>query len=399
MLDLNRSRTLLSSVSLTLILALPRVALADLQQAPPNDLPPVEPPSAPAPAAPAPPGGLKIEGNGATVKLGFLLQPAYEFASGSAASGQNTQSFFLRRARLMVGMTLGSQLELFFETDSPNLGKVAGVAPTVGANVQDAFATWKPRDEFKLDLGMMLIPLSHNSVQGATTLYGWDYFAYSFQQSGPLGNYVGRDTGLQARGLIARHLEYRLGLFTGRREALAPMATETASSRTALRFAGRLQYNVFDAETAYFYAGTYGGTKRILSFGAGIDHQDDYTAFAVDGFVDWPLGPDVFTAQAVVMRYDGGTWIPLPKQTAIMGEVGYRFGALRLSPIFRFENQSIDAVAPAPSVKTNRFGFGVAWWVIGHNANLKLFYTYIKPDNDMLRSWSQLNLQMQFYLF
>jgi len=32
-------------------------------------------------------------------------------------------NFYLRRARLMVGLTLGDQFELFAETDTPNLGK------------------------------------------------------------------------------------------------------------------------------------------------------------------------------------------------------------------------------------------------------------------------------------
>ena len=79
--------------------------------------------------------------------------------------------------RLMAGLTVGSQIEFFADTDDPNVGRANNVAPSSGMVIQDAFGTWKPMDEFKLDGGEMLIPFTHNSVQGATTLYGLDYFA------------------------------------------------------------------------------------------------------------------------------------------------------------------------------------------------------------------------------
>jgi hypothetical protein len=381
---------------------------------PPDQAPPPEPPAADA-AAPAPPpapaaavGGLKIDGTGgASIKLGFLLQPAYEFVNAQPAADPSSQSFFLRRARLLLGVTFGSMIELFADTDAPNLGKATGVGSSVGMVIQDAFGTFKPTDEVKLDMGMMLIPFSHNGLQSAASLYGWDYFAYSFQQSGGLTNFVGRDTGLQLRGLVAKHFEYRLGVFQGRRDIPAAPAptmmmpmpvTPPPPSRMAVRLAGRVQYNVFDAETAYFYAGTYGGAKKIVSVGAGFDFQDDYRAFAVDGFVDWPLGPDVITAQVNVAHYDGGAWIPVKAQNDIMLEAGYRFGELKVSPILRFENLLMsDSTDASPTVR--RIGAGLVYWYMGHNANVKLFLTHVKPDSRIANSYAQLNLQTQIFVF
>jgi hypothetical protein len=365
----------------------------------PIGVPPVAAPATPPSGAP---GGLKINGTSSSIKLGFLLQPGFEYDSATVTSATKTDSIFLRRARLMVGMTLGSQFELFAETDSPNLGKATGASGNPGVNMQDAFGTWNPGEEFKLDVGLMLVPFSHNSVQGATTLYGWDYFAYTFQQIGGLTNYIGRDLGAQFRGLLMKHLEYRLAIFQGNRgvpTAPAGMMAPPAPSRTPMRFMARLQYNILDAETAYFYAGTYGGTKKILSIGGAVDHQDDYTAFAGDVFVDLPVGSDVLTAQFNVVHYDGGTWIPgLAKQTDLMGELGYRIGALQLSPIVRVETLTLsNPTATAPNVL--RLAGGLAYWVMNHNVNVKLFYTYIKPDSDSLQKVHQINLQMQFYVF
>ena len=356
------------------------------------------PPPPPAPPPPAGPPSVKIAGINATAKIGFLLQPAFE-SVGHPALDNMSNNFFLRRARLMLGMTLGEDFELFAETDAPNLGKsvvVMGMQQRVGpaANMQDAFMTWKPMDEFKVDLGMMLVPFSHNSVQGATTLYSWDYFSYSFQQIGGMQNYIGRDTGIQFRGLIAKHLEYRLGAFQGLRNAAS--ATDTFS-RNPPRLMARLQANLFDAETGYFYAGTYGGTKKVLSVGGGLDIQDDYKAFAGDVFLDWPLGTDVLTVQGNVAYYDGGTWIALPKQVDIMAEAGYRIGAAKISPIVNFQMQSYDSNMGA-NANTRRIGGGLVYWYMGHNANLKVFYTNVHVDR-AVHSFHQINVQTQFFVF
>jgi hypothetical protein len=360
----------------------------------------------PAPA-PAPLGGLKLEGSGASLKLGFLFQPSYELAGRSvpapastagSAGPQTVSNFFVRRMRLMAGLTVGPQLEFFFDTDTPNIARNTNVAPSVGMAVQDAFMTWKPMDEFKLDGGMMLIPFTHNSVQGATTLYGLDYFAGSFTQNGGIGNFVGRDVGVQARGLVIGHLEYRAGVFTGLR-AGAP----ATASHAEMRLAARVQYNLFDPETAFFYAGTYAGAKKVVSFGAGVDHQDNYTAFAVDAFVDLPVGADVLTAQAAFLRFANSDppWIGLPggtDQSSVVFEAGYRLAALKISPIVRFEDQLYDGVGMADGTSLLRISAGLAWWPMGHNLNLKLFYTYVKPSSPN-NAFNQLNLQAQLYVF
>jgi hypothetical protein len=242
----------------------------------------------------------------------------------------------------------------------------------------------------------MLTPLSHNSLQGATTLYGWDYYAFSFLHSAGLTNYIGRDIGLQLRGVIMKKLEYRAAVYQGNRAA-PPMTTPPTAptGQDVMRFAGRLQLNLLDAETAYFYAGTYGGAKRILSVGGGIDAQDDYLAIAGDVFVDMPLGTDVLTVQGNVIRYDGGTWIPLlAKQTVIMAEAGYRIGAIQVSPIVRFEHQMMSDDAAA---NMTRIAGGLAWWVMNHNVNLKAFYTNIKPEGGDANH--QVNVQLQLYVF
>jgi hypothetical protein len=393
-------------------------------------------PMAPAdatPMVPAAQGPLKIETpNKSTIKFGLLLQPQLQasqarFPAGAGPSGYSND-LFIRRTRILVGGTLFGVLDYFVDTDYPNLflqnapvtDAMGMTTPnalknTPGMNIQDAFITWKLLgDMVKIDAGYMLPPLAHNAVQGATTLYGWDYFFYTFRSGNAFGTQppaagvlappvpqspVGRDAGFELRGLVGGGIvEYRLGLFQGLRQ----VATATdVRARNMFRTTGRVQVNLMDPETGFFYAGSYLGTKKILSLGGSFDFQDTgstsaYKYFAGDVFVDLPLGrAGVITGQVNVAHWDGGT-VPLvavPKSTAIMGEVGFLIAAARLSPIIRAEHLWVTNAND-----DTYLGGGLAFWPYGHNSNLKAFFTNHKVQN-AANSGNQFNLQWQLYFF
>jgi len=409
---------------------------AEPPAAPPPEVapaPPMAPPPAPAAMAPTPSppaesyvppaqAAFKVETpNKSTIKLGLLVQPQFQssqprFGTPTSALNGWGENLYIRRTRVLLGGTLFGAFDYFFDTDFPNLFLGQNVTTTdamgvmttnvvkntPGMNIQDAFITWKAAgDLFKLDVGYMLPPLAHNAVQGATTLYMWDYFAYSFRQGnlfGSSGNPIGRDTGVQARGLVAGGVvEYRLGLFQGLRQA--PTATDSGA-RNFFRTTGRVQINLMDPETGFFYAGTYLGTKKVLSIGGSFDFQDTsttdaYKYFAGDAIVDLPLGPaGLLTAQVNVAHWDGGTTIALPKSTAVMGEAGFLIAAAHLSPIIHVEHLWVTG----PNNDETYSGGGLAFWPYGHNTNLKAFYTYRKAQAAM-NGGSQVNVQWQLYFF
>jgi len=354
---------------------------------------------------PAPAGPLAIKTPNATFKLGFLLQPQYEIV-GSPTLNRGSQNLFVRRTRILFGATLFKNFDFFLDTDYPNINRApnAGTGEpnpkaTPGMNVQDAFATVKALDDvIMIDLGYMLPPLAHNALQGATSLYGWDYFSNSFRHSNVFGSTtdpIGRDSGAQLRGLLfGGILEYRVGLFQGRRE---PASTQSVASRNFFRAAGRVQLNLLDAETGFFYAGSYLGKKRILSFGVSYDFQDDYHHSSGDGLLDIPLGPGVLTAQVDASHWNGGSWVNMPNQTALMAEAGYLFDAANLSPILRFEKRWVNNETAAVPDET-RFGGGLAFWPYGHNVNVKAFYTRVMPTPSV-HDYNQVNIQTQFFVF
>ena len=207
-------------------------------------------------------------------KFGLLLQGQADWTQ-NAVNESYAQNLFLRRARLIVGGQIAKNVTFFFETDSPNLGKVVGgTKVTTGMIVQDAFVSWKLSDAFTLDGGLILTGIAHNSLQSAASLVSIDYGPHSFLFSGPEQNVVGRDTGFQVRGYPAKKkLEYRVGIWQGNRDA---------ASRNALRTTARLQYNFLEADTGFFYTGSSLGKKKIFAIGGGVDVQKDYKSYALD---------------------------------------------------------------------------------------------------------------------
>jgi phosphate-selective porin O/P len=301
----------------------------------------------------------------------------------------NTDNLFVRRLRLMFGGQVAKNVSFFVETDAPNLGKTLPGGKNIQPSVilQDAFASLRVADAFTLDAGLMFIPFSRNSLQSAATLLPIDYGTNTFNSSAPTQSVTGRDTGFEARGYFAgNRLEYRIGAFQGFRDA---------TSDDAFRYAGRVQYNVFDAETGFFYTGTYLGTKKVLAVGAAFDGQKDYHAYAADGFFDYPVGAGAITAQFDYNHFDGGTTLTtLKEQNDVLVETGYLVKALKLTPVLQFSHRDVSDLSTGGEKRT---GVGANYWWAGQNANIKALYTRIAPQG--LASQNEFTVQFQIFYF
>lgn len=347
------------------------------------------------------PGGLKIEAPGVLLRLGVLLQPQFESAGSALKDGQS-RNVFIRRIRLLFGGTVAKSFEFFLETDSPDLGKAdangSKTASFSGLKIQDMVLTWKVSDDVRVDAGLLLVPGAHLSNQGATTLNGLDYGRFAFDQSALMENNGGRDTGLMVRAnLFGKRVETRLGVFQGKRKAAAGSGLPSGN---ALRFAGRVQLNLLDAEGGLFLAGTYGGARKILSLGAAHDRQGDFRLTSLDLFLDVPVGPHVLTAQADAWMSEGeGFWL-FPKRTAWFAEASFRHHKSKLAPLFRFERRDVEAPTSG-LLDESRVGVGLAWWFKGHTGNLKAFWQRVTSSapGAALSGYSQFNLQWQLYYY
>lgn len=306
----------------------------------------------------------------ANLRVGFLAQPQLEVLETPDGSNQST-NLFLRRFRILFGGKVTDKWTYFFETDSPNLGKANPdrVANPTGAKdtgtifIQDMFVTYNQSNEFKIDVGLMLLPQSHNHEQSAATLLPVDYGPYTFLESGPTQERVGRDYGFQVRGYPGKqHFEYRLGVYQGVRGVEA---------RNGLRVAGRVVYYPFTSETGFFYGGTFQGSRRLVAVGASVDRQKEYATYGADAFIEQPVngGHQGLTAQVNWMRFDGGTFLTsLPKQDTYLIEAGYHFKGT-YTPFVQYALRDFVNGALADQ---NSLQAGVAYWMAAHQRNVKV---------------------------
>jgi hypothetical protein len=307
-----------------------------------------------------------------SLRFGFLSQLQAEWID-TEGSSLDTQNLFVRRVRLMVGGKLGDRLSLFFETDCPNVGKAAadGTKSEGTIFVQDLVLTYSFSQALKLDAGMLLVPLAYHSGQGATSLLGIDYSPYAFLPSAPTKSRVGRDYGVQARGyLLGQHLEYRAGVGQGVRGTAAG---------NPFRTYGRIVYYPIETQSDLFYTGTTHGKRKLLGFGASFDRQKEYSTIGADAFFDRSVGHgNAVTAQADYWHIDGGTFLTdLPKQDAWAVEAGVYLGFARLEPFVQYSHRGYsDVKLPTESCAQA----GVAYWIDGHKANVKLGVARLKKD-------------------
>ena len=321
-------------------------------------------------------------------RVGFQLQTWADFTQDPISQGYQ-QSFFIRRVRFILGGNLAKDVSFFFQTDNPRMGNSIGTATkalNTGFLVQDGFLEWKvfSNDQFILDAGKMLIPLTRNSLQSTSSHLALDGGTFTFLQVAGTQSDAGRDIGFQLKSyLVGDHLEFRGGVYDGFK---TPANAAGAGSRNAPRIAGRAVYNVFDTEKGYVPVGTNLGKRKILSIGGGVDTQRHYLAYGGDVMVDWPIGPgdaktgqDAITAHVDYIHWDGSTSIPtlLPQRT-LFTDMGYYFNAVKLQPFFRYERE--DFTNTVDQVKNQqRFMAGLNYYVSAQQMKITAAWERIMP--------------------
>jgi hypothetical protein len=371
---------------------------------------------------------LEDKDKGVAVNVGALIQPWFQVTTpasdgaGPGACGTATRlrcsanignpdgdgpsfDLFLRRARLMLWGTATKDLAFFIETDEPNLGKNGNFATTTF--VQDAFLTYTFIPELKLDAGLMLVPLSHHTIEGATGLNALDYHADTIRF--PTGR-IFRDVGVQIRGLVFdERIHYRIGVFEGVRTAVpaavpAPPAPPAPLNNKGIpRFTAHLRGNILGSEPDFFLKGIYFSPTPIISVGVGADYQPrsvyklngergSYAAFSADVFAEYPFtADDELIVKGNFFDYAEGT-SAVPGATilpaggiAYYAELGFRHAWIE--PLVFYEGvkareQQLTIIAPHA---------GINFWAMKHTFNVKTDLGYretrstgVPPKKDLL---------------
>jgi hypothetical protein len=348
------------------------------------------------------------------VNVGVLVQPTFQMTTpgsdGTTGCGTGatqrcsagignprgdgpSYDFFLRRARLMVWGTASKEIGFFVDTEEANLGK--GGTFSTFTFIQDAFLTYSFMPELRIDAGLMLVPLSHHTLEGATSLNALDYHADLVRF--PTGR-IFRDVGVQIRGLaLDEMIHYRFGIFEGVRNGAVPQPPAPAPPRATLngggvpRFTLHLRGNILGSEPDFFFKGIYFSEKPIISVGVGADYQPkaviapsgnaaDYFAASGDVFVEYPFtAVDTLVFKANYFFYaKGATGIGNSTLTAganaIYAELGFRHDFIEpviFVDVLKGNRETVSIVSPH---------VGVNFWIVKHNFNVKTDFGYKKIE-------------------
>jgi Phosphate-selective porin O and P len=301
------------------------------------------------------------------------------------------ENLYLRRDRLLVTGSVAPGVTFFFQTDDPNLGK-SPKSLTTGFVVQDAWMEWKIADAFAIDAGKFLVPLNRDELVSVSSFVTLDISPTSTVFVAPTGSDANRDTGVQIKGYLidGGHLEYRYAVMQGLR---------STDSRNGFRNSAYLQYDFFDTEKGYTYAGTNLGKRKILGISAGYDGQSNYHSYGGAAFTTLPVGVgDELALSGQWDHYDGNTFIKaLPRQNDYLVEAGYYLSAVKLQPFGKWEQQKFVADAQMNNDIT-RWGGGFHYYVYGQNLKLSAQYQRIMPKAP-LKDTNELTLAMQVWYY
>lgn len=343
--------------------------------------------------------GLEDASLNINVQLQAWLQST---ENASPQKGINSQ-VFMRRMRLITSGDITKQLHFFVQLDSPNFGRPTGTDPTGltgGTGVtngrvllQDAQLQYEPIPGVFFEMGLLLLPLSHNQVQSTTSFVTLDLHANTIRFPGATATGLAgagtapvnsattglRELGLQARGwAFEKKLGWRLGVYNGARGASGGYDPNNNGSITGVnpsgapQFGGYLHWNFLDTEErGWLYQGVYFNNKPILSVGAGFGYQrkairgmtsllgpQDWRAFSADIYAALPVFPDhELIAQVDFYNYDFGTGNP-NTGNGFFAELGYRFGTIQPFVSYEYFSGS-EAVTNADA---RIVWAGVNWW-------------------------------------
>lgn len=342
------------------------------------------------------------------LELHYLLQvQGYsQYKDGGAEKDYWAKDFKIRRSRVILKGQAAQNVDFFMETDAPNQegnqpvdknpSKEGGYLVT-----QDAYINFAIAKELNIAFGHILLPFMHHDRQSAATLLCADYSAAVI----PLGGNAWRDTGVEFRGLLGGGIvDYRIGVFDG--EDRDATSTPVINKNDMPRYTGRIQVNLKDAEEGFFYSGNYLGKKSIVSFGFGVDYQQDvyadgtkakdYTAWTADVYFDHPIAANnVLTLQGAYVNVKNSPFFNnVKKADMYFVEGGFLINGA-LQPVARYYYKKTESSAGVKST-TSEIAGGLNYYIKGHNANIKAEYAQeIKDESGSTKNFKNKKITVQ----
>jgi hypothetical protein len=371
--------------------------------------------------------GAQLANAGATISFGedkyisagFGFITSYNSVEDASNNGSSrSNDFTLDSARLYLSGSFNKYIKGMLNTEK------SGGGSDVGSNIEviDANVQFQVTPEVAIWAGRFLSPSDRANMAGPYYSMGGGYWANIASRYGWNGGVIGRDEGVAVvTSFLEDHLAVSFGAFEGDktfRFSGVGAQGESAAVKDKLMYAGRVQYNFWDAEPGYYGTGNYFGAKDILSIGiAGRMKKDgavatgglagDYKSYSVDFLLEKKdVGPGTFSAEAAYYYYDTDNVFLGEQGKAYSAGLGYLFsdpvGWGKIMPIVRYQKFDADGLTSAASVNTRtgadtkRFEVGANYIIAPYNSVITA--TVGKTDTPTTSSdnFFKVALQMQF---
>ena len=347
-------------------------------------------------------GGTISFGEDKSISLGFGMRSSFSSVENGAPNGTSySQDFSLDSARIYLSGSLSKNIKGMFNTEKSIAGQ--GFQP-IDANVQ-----FEITPELTIWAGRFLSPSDRANLAGPYYSLGGGYWSGIASRYGYNGGYIGRDDGVAAVGnLLDGKLGYSFGAFECNTAfKIAPVTVGTRTGSDGLMYAGRLQYDFWDAEPGYYGTGNYLGGKDILAVGVAGRYQHGgsvsssqtggYASYSVDFLMEKKLDGGAASLEAAYYDYDTDGVFLSEQGKAYSAGAGYIFnekvGWGKLQPFARYQKFDSDA---ALNSSTSKYDLGVNYIIEGYNAQISTVFSETKVSQKDSINALNVALQVQF---
>jgi hypothetical protein len=202
------------------------------------------------------------------VTVGAGMQTSYVHTDPD--TGNTSDRFLLNSARLYVSGPVTEKIKFMFNTEYDGGTNHVGIL--------DAVARLEFSPKFNVWAGRLLPPSDRANLYGPYYAHHWATFQDGIQNGHPFVS-AGRDNGVVYWGDFSK-VKVSGGAFDG----------FSATGKTDIIGAGRIQIDLWDAESGYYLNGTYYGDKDLLAFGVASQVQTGNTASTADFLLEKKLG-------------------------------------------------------------------------------------------------------------
>jgi len=339
--------------------------------------------------------------------------------SGPDRSDDSTDIFF-KRNRLsfngQVNDVYGFYLAIQHQGDKRINDLTVSDTPGKDFDVIDAMFRADFTDAFRFRAGLQKDPLVREGNEGCFFPLSVDRSLFAYTNLPRLN----RDYGLVAWGNLAdAKAQYRLSVMKGNDSGDDP--------KNQLRYTGRVHVSLLDPESSLVYRGTYLGEKKVLTFGAGYQiEQDavfgnvttetlskDYKGWTLDGFFEYPTTAGTFTISGAYLEtdfddaYKGGD--PDERSIGQHGEkngwyakAGYmlpnKVGPGKVQVYGRYEDWNFAQLNEIFDQEITWYAGGVNYFINGQNLRVTLEYSKNDYDkeNDTVEDFNTVTAMLQF---